>query len=76
MGGAIFNFLQKIGLKSTKNVRFCTLRKPIGGARAPPPPHWLRYWYQYKPVCTGNTCCVLARVLQKKAKKALFCGKQ
>ena len=32
--------------------------------------------YRYKPVCTGNTCCVLARVLSKKAKKgALFCGK-
>ena len=36
-GGAIFNFSQKIGLKSTKNVRFCILHKPMGRARAPPP---------------------------------------
>ena len=38
MGGAIFHFLQKIGLKSTKNMRFCILYKPMGGARAPPAP--------------------------------------
>ena len=37
-GGAIFNFSQKIGLKSTKNMRFCILHKPMGEARAPPPP--------------------------------------
>ena len=37
-GGAIFHFLQKIGLKSTKNMRFCILHKPMGGARAPPAP--------------------------------------
>ena len=41
MGGANFNFSQKIGLKTTKKVRFCILYKPMGGARAPP---WLRYW--------------------------------
>ena len=46
-GGAIFNFLPKIGIKSTKNVRFCILHKPMGGAKPPRPP-WLRYWlYQY-----------------------------
>ena len=38
MGGAIFHFLQKIGLKSTKNMRFCILHNPMGGARAPPRP--------------------------------------
>ena len=38
MGGAIFHFSQKIGLKSTKNIRFCILHKPMGGARAPPAP--------------------------------------
>ena len=38
-GGAIFNFSQKIGLKSIKNLRFCILYKPMGeGARAPPAP--------------------------------------
>ena len=42
MGGAIFNFLQKIALKSTKNVRFCILHKPMGGLEPPRPP-WLRY---------------------------------
>ena len=34
-GGAIFNFSQKIGLKSTKNVRFCILHKPMGGLEPP-----------------------------------------
>ena len=37
-GGAVFNFSPKIGLKSTKNVQFCILHKPMGGARAPRPP--------------------------------------
>ena len=47
-GGAIFNFSQKIGLKSTKNVRFCILHKPMGGLEPPPapPPPWLRYCVQ------------------------------
>ena len=35
-GGAVFIFRAKIGLKSTKNVQFCILFRPIGGARAPP----------------------------------------
>ena len=38
LGGAIFNFSQKISLKSTKNVRFCILHKPIGGLKPPPRP--------------------------------------
>ena len=43
-GGAVFNFSPKIDPKSTKNVRFCILHKPMGGAPAPtPPPPWLRY---------------------------------
>ena len=37
-GGAIFNFSQKLGLKSTKNVRFCILHKPLGGLEPPPAP--------------------------------------
>ena len=37
-GGAIFNFSQKIGLKSTKNVQFCILHKTMGGLEPPPPP--------------------------------------
>ena len=37
-GGAIFNFSQKIGLKSTKNMRFCILHKPMGGGSSPPAP--------------------------------------
>ena len=37
-GGAVFNFLPKIGLKSTKNVRFCILDKPMGGLEPPAPP--------------------------------------
>ena len=35
-GGQFSFFLAKIGLKSTKNVRFCILYRPVG-ARAPPP---------------------------------------
>ena len=38
MGGAIFHFSQKISLKSIKNMRFCILHQPMGGARAPPAP--------------------------------------
>ena len=39
LGGAVFNFSPKISLKSTKNVRFCILHKPMGGgAWGPPPP--------------------------------------
>ena len=34
MGRAVFNFSQKIGLKTTKKVRFCKLHKTMGGARA------------------------------------------
>ena len=48
MGGAIFHFSQKIGLKSTKYMRFCILHKPMGGARAPPPLATLL------GVCLGN----------------------
>ena len=36
--GAVFHFSSEIGLKSTKNVRFCILHKPKGRARAPPSP--------------------------------------
>ena len=38
LGGAVFNFSPTIGLKSTKNVRFCILHKPMGGGSSPPPP--------------------------------------
>ena len=41
MGGAIFHFSQKIGLKSTKNMRFCKLLQ--ASPPPPPPPLWLRY---------------------------------
>ena len=34
-GGAVFNFSPKIGLKSTKNERFCILHKPMGGLEPP-----------------------------------------
>ena len=46
MGGAIFNFLQKIGLKSTKNVRFCILHKPMGGLEPPRPPGYATDCYE------------------------------
>ena len=42
--GAIFNFSQKIGLKSIKNMQFCILHKPMGGLESPPPR--LRYCLQ------------------------------
>ena len=37
-GWAIFNFSQKILIKSIKNVRFCILPKPMGGGSSPPAP--------------------------------------
>ena len=47
-GGAIFNFSQKIGLKSIKNVRFCILHKPMGGLEPPRPPPPPGYATGYK----------------------------
>ena len=38
LGRAVFNFSPKIGLKSTKNVQFCVLHKPMGGSSSPPAP--------------------------------------
>ena len=46
-GGGVSNFSPKIGLKSTKNVRFFILHKPLGGLEPPSPP-WLRYCLQAK----------------------------
>ena len=36
--GAIFHFSHRISLKSTKNMRFCILHKPMGGVEPPPAP--------------------------------------
>ena len=36
-GGAIFHFSHKIGLKSTKSMRFCILHKPMGSSPPRPP---------------------------------------
>ena len=41
--GGCFHVGAKIGLKSTRNVLFCIFFRPIGKARAPHPPPWLRY---------------------------------
>ena len=49
-GGAIFNFSQKIGLKTTKKVRFWILHKPMGGLEPPLPPPWLRYWMRVQTI--------------------------
>ena len=46
-GGAVFIFSPKIDLKSTKNVPFCILYRPMGGLEPPRPP-WLRYCFQRK----------------------------
>ena len=53
-GGAIFNFSQKIGLKSIKNMRFCILHEPMGGLEPPRAPPWLRYCAQTKQSHTGQ----------------------
>ena len=37
IGGAIFIFGAKIGRKSTKNVLFCILFRPMGSSSPPPP---------------------------------------
>ena len=54
-GGAIFHFSQKIGLKSTKNMRFCILHKPMGGLEPPRPP-WLRYCIHTVLLCWTLFC--------------------
>ena len=61
-GGAIFNFSQKIGLKTTKNVQFCILHKPMGGLE-PPLPTLLR--------TLDSAQCVL---LSKAVFEALYYG--
>ena len=38
LGGAVFIFGAKIGLKSTKNVLFCIFFRPMGGSSSPHPP--------------------------------------
>ena len=38
LGGAVFNFSPKIGLKSNKNVQFCIPHKPTGRLEPPRPP--------------------------------------
>ena len=43
-GGAVFIFSPKIGLKSTKNVRFCILQR----LEPPLPPLRLRYWFDWR----------------------------
>ena len=49
MGGVIFIFGAKIGLKSANNVVFCILSTPTGGAEALHP-LWLRYCHQDRPL--------------------------
>ena len=46
LGGTVFNFSPKIGLKSTKNVQFCILHVPMGGLEPPPQAPRLRYCLQ------------------------------
>ena len=52
MGGAIFHFSQKIGLKSTKSMRFCILHKPMGGLEPPPAPPGYATVYRYEKYFT------------------------
>ena len=49
-GGAVFIFSPKIGLKHTKNVRFCILYRSMGGGGGggAEPPIWLCCWYYTK----------------------------
>ena len=68
-GGAIFIFGAKIGLKSTKNVVFCILIRPMGGeARSPPPP----LATQLMPI-DGGYFRFSAKIDLKSAKNGVFC---
>ena len=60
-GGAIFNFSQEIGLKTTKMVRFCILHKPMGGGSSPPAPlATLLFSIEGDPYCgTPKFCQIL-----------------
>ena len=49
VGGAVFIFGAKVGLKSTKNVLFCILFRPVGGYSPPPPPGYAT------EICTATT---------------------
>ena len=46
-GGAVFIFGEKIGLKSTKNVLFCILFRPMGGSSPSAPSVYATVWYIY-----------------------------
>ena len=61
MGGSIFNFSQKIGLKSTKNMRFCILHKPMGGLEPSPAPPLatLLYITYYKHICNNEVDAIV-----------------
>ena len=82
-GGAIFNFSQKIGLKSIKNMRFCILHKPMGGLDPPPPPPGYATVYSFpawrseiKRQCEdSNMCggCVIGRWLDSKTGRFFRC---
>ena len=65
-GGAIFHFSQKIGLKSTKNMRFCILHKPMGGLEPPPPP-------PAPPPGYATDLRDVLRECKEEIKKRLFC---
>ena len=68
-GGAIFNFSKRIGLKTTKKVRFCILYKPMGGLEPPRPPPGYATGYcppliiQYNDFNTANPNILLIKVL-------------
>ena len=61
-GGGVFNFSPKLGLKSTKNVRFCILHKPMGGLESPPPPPWLRYCVFVKTFIELSAFCKIDNI--------------
>ena len=64
-GGGCFQFFTKNRPQKHKNVRFCTLHKPMGGS-SPPAPPWLRYWaLPLKKLTSINPNCLYCITLDK-----------
>ena len=70
LGGTVFIFWAKIGLKSTKNVRFWTLFRPMGGLEPPRPPG---YATVYGPKRGSMTQCSPLSMLLTVHALAEFC---
>ena len=75
MGGANFNFSQKIGLKSTKNVRFCIIHMPMGGLEPLPPHGYATEYHTGRSRFSQKNGCGIHESFGIKAPRRIECSK-